>query len=95
MQVTAQQQVTLARACWCSWAALISSTCASQCMLQAYQLGVCDIRLSSLCSLSHACIGAGGPDGVKGVATKLIEQHQLDDTFYIVDLANVVRLFKV
>jgi ornithine decarboxylase len=38
---------------------------------------------------------AGGPDGVKSVATKLIEQHQLDDTFYIVDLANVVRLFKV
>jgi hypothetical protein len=32
---------------------------------------------------------------VKGVATKLVEQHQLDDTFYIVDLANVVRLFKV
>jgi hypothetical protein len=32
---------------------------------------------------------------VKGVASKLIEQHQLDDTFYIVDLANVVRLFKV
>jgi len=25
----------------------------------------------------------------------LVEQHQLDDTFYIVDLANVVRLFKV
>lgn len=37
----------------------------------------------------------GGPDGVKGVASRLIEQHQLDDTFYIVDLANVVRLFKV
>jgi ornithine decarboxylase len=40
-------------------------------------------------------VPSGGPDGVKGVASKLIEQHQLDDTFYIVDLANVVRLFKV
>ncbi|KAF6266515.1 hypothetical protein COO60DRAFT_1897 [Scenedesmus sp. NREL 46B-D3] len=37
----------------------------------------------------------GGPEGVKGVASQLITQHQLDDTFYVVDLANVVRLFKV
>lgn len=45
---------------------------------------------------THARLpAAGGPDGVKGVASKLVEQHQLDDTFYIVDLANVVRLFKV
>jgi hypothetical protein len=29
------------------------------------------------------------------VASQLITQHQLDDTFYVVDLANVVRLFKV
>lgn len=48
------------------------------------------------CNLGACCVLlSGGPDGVKSVATKLIEQHQLDDTFYIVDLANVVRLFKV
>jgi hypothetical protein len=41
------------------------------------------------------CSAAGGPEGVKSVASQLITQHQLDDTFYVVDLANVVRLFKV
>lgn len=47
--------------------------------------------------LRCSCCGAdaGGPEGVKGVASQLITQHQLDDTFYVVDLANVVRLFKV
>ncbi|WIA09197.1 hypothetical protein OEZ85_008607 [Tetradesmus obliquus] len=39
-------------------------------------------------------VSHGGPEGVKGVASQLITQHQLDDTFYVVDLANVVRLFK-
>lgn len=36
----------------------------------------------------------GGREGVKALASKLISQHQLDDTFYVMDLANVVRLYK-
>lgn len=43
----------------------------------------------------HILHHAGGPEGIKAMASKMITQHQLDDTFYIVDLANVVRLYKV
>ena len=37
----------------------------------------------------------GGPAGVQVEALKWIEQHELEDTFYIVDLGNVQRMYKV
>jgi hypothetical protein len=42
-----------------------------------------------------AGILAGGVQGLKQEASELITKHKLDDTFYIIDLANVVRLYKV
>lgn len=38
---------------------------------------------------------AGGPQGMIEKATREIVRHGLDDTFYMVDLANVLRMFKV
>ena len=40
-------------------------------------------------------VSAGGVKGLKHEASELITKNKLDDTFYIVDLANVVRLYKV
>lgn len=37
----------------------------------------------------------GGPRGIEQKASKEIARHQFDDTFYIVDLGNTTRLFKV
>lgn len=34
-------------------------------------------------------------EGIKATASQLIAAHELDDTFYVLDLANVVRLYKV
>eukprot|EP00877_Chromochloris_zofingiensis_P000163 jgi/Chrzof1/10147/Cz04g30190.t1 len=39
-------------------------------------------------------INSGGPEGIKAEAAKYIVQHSLDDTFYVIDLANVVRMHK-
>jgi len=36
----------------------------------------------------------GGPAGIHALASKYISEHKLDDTFYIVDLGNVLRMFK-
>lgn len=36
----------------------------------------------------------GGPEGMKRVASGLIKAHHLDDTTYVYDLANTVRLFR-
>jgi len=36
----------------------------------------------------------GGPVGIAAEATKYIREHKLDETFYVVDLANVHRMFK-
>lgn len=37
--------------------------------------------------------GPSGPIGIKSIAAGLIQKEELDDTFYIVDLANTYRLF--
>ncbi|KAG2440307.1 hypothetical protein HXX76_004416 [Chlamydomonas incerta] len=39
-------------------------------------------------------IKSGGPTGMKQEAIKHIVRHKPDDTFYVVDLANVQRMFK-
>ena len=39
-------------------------------------------------------IPAGGPRGMAAQAAALIAQHSLDDTLYIYDLGNTMRLFK-
>jgi hypothetical protein len=67
-----------------------------QLRLSEHEYPACISMLMYMASRSLCCCAAaGGPEGVKGVASQLITQHQLDDTFYVVDLANVVRLFKV
>jgi hypothetical protein len=38
---------------------------------------------------------SGGPQGMLQKACKEISAHGLDDTFYLVDLANVLRMYKV
>jgi hypothetical protein len=48
-----------------------------------------------LADLGAAHIPYGGREGIKTVASGLISEHRLDDTFYVMDLANVVRLYKV
>jgi len=40
-------------------------------------------------------IKSGGPQGVIEKACREISTHSLDDTFYIVDLGNVLRMYKV
>lgn len=40
-------------------------------------------------------IKSGGPAGMQAEAVKHITQHQMEDTFYMVDLGNVTRMFKV
>lgn len=47
------------------------------------------------CLLALARLLAGGVEGIKATASQLIAAHELDDTFYVMDLANVVRLYKV
>ena len=37
----------------------------------------------------------GGPLGVQALASQLIQQDNLEDTFYIIDLGNVLRMYKV
>eukprot|EP00798_Chlamydomonas_sp_ICE-L_P029191 gene29191-31091_t len=36
----------------------------------------------------------GGVNSIQKEASKLIEKHDLDDTFYLIDLGNVLRMFK-
>ncbi len=38
---------------------------------------------------------AGGPQGIQAEACRHIAAEQMDNTFYIVDLGNVTRMFKV
>lgn len=42
-----------------------------------------------------AALAAGGPRGIEQKACKEIARRNLDDTFYVVDLGNVTRLYKV
>lgn len=37
----------------------------------------------------------GGPAGIRAEALKYISERNMDDTFYVVDLANVLRMHKV
>ncbi|GLC37285.1 Mitochondrial 2-oxoadipate and 2-oxoglutarate transporter [Pleodorina starrii] len=47
-----------------------------------------------LVDLKTEHIKSGGPMGMKQEAIKHIVRHKPDDTFYVVDLANVQRMFK-
>ncbi|GLI59190.1 hypothetical protein VaNZ11_001024 [Volvox africanus] len=47
-----------------------------------------------LVDLKAEHIKSGGPAGMKQEAVKHILRHKPDDTFYVVDLANVQRMFK-
>ncbi|EFJ40311.1 hypothetical protein VOLCADRAFT_84542 [Volvox carteri f. nagariensis] len=47
-----------------------------------------------LVDLKAEHIKSGGPMGMKQEAIKHIVKHKPDDTFYVVDLANVQRMFK-
>ena len=50
---------------------------------------------SALVEVKAEHIPFGGPLGVQAVANKHIEKHGLEDTFYVVDLGNVLRMYKV
>lgn len=39
-------------------------------------------------------IDNGGPEGIREFTSELIRQHKLDDSLYVYDLANVVRMYR-
>jgi hypothetical protein len=48
-----------------------------------------------LVDLGAERLASGGIAGITAKATKEIASRNLDDTFYVVDLANVLRMYKV
>jgi ornithine decarboxylase len=63
----------------------------------SWQFQKCGKRAGAAKVLSDASaenIEHGGPKGIENYALRLIRQHQLDDTLYVYDLANVYRMWR-
>jgi hypothetical protein len=68
-------------------------SCSIRCPYALYMLLVHDDHINSPSRCS--CCFAGGAKGIQTEALQYITENRADDTFYVVDLANVLRMFKV